>query len=43
VVLLGDGILREAFRQNRAGETTVLAEGGHALRAYIDLRLKERT
>lgn len=41
VVLLGDGILREAFRLNRDGETAVLAEGGHVLRAYIDQRLKE--
>jgi len=41
VVLLGDGILREAFRLNRDGETVVLAEGGHVLRAYIDQRLKE--
>jgi len=41
VVLLGDGILREAFRLNRTGEATVLAEGGHVLRAYIDQRLKE--
>jgi AcrR family transcriptional regulator len=41
VVLLGDGILREAFRLNRDGEPTLLAEGGHVLRAYIDQRLKE--
>jgi AcrR family transcriptional regulator len=41
VVLLGDGILREAFRLDRAGEETVLAEGAHVLRAYIDQRLKE--
>jgi hypothetical protein len=41
VVLIGDGVLREAFRLDRNGEPTVLAEGRHALRAYIDSRLKD--
>jgi AcrR family transcriptional regulator len=41
VVLLGDAILREAFRLDRSGEQTVLAEGARVLRAYIDDRLKE--
>lgn len=41
VVLLGDGILREAFRLNRAGDPVVLTEGTHALRSYIFDRLKE--
>lgn len=40
VVLLGDGILREAFRIDRSGDATVLREGETALRAYIDQRLK---
>jgi hypothetical protein len=41
VVLIGDGLLREAFRLDRNGDPTVLAEGRHALRAYTDSRLKE--
>jgi AcrR family transcriptional regulator len=41
LVLLGDGILREAFRLNREGDATVLAEGGLALHAYISTRLGE--
>jgi AcrR family transcriptional regulator len=40
VVLLGDGLLREAFRIDINGDETVLAEGRHALRAYADARLK---
>jgi AcrR family transcriptional regulator len=40
VVLLGDGILREAFRLDRNGHPLVLVEGAHALRAYIFDRLK---
>jgi AcrR family transcriptional regulator len=43
VVLLGDAILGEAFRIDRQGDTTVLAEGTRALRAYILDRLKEPT
>jgi AcrR family transcriptional regulator len=39
IVLLGDGILREAFRLDRAGDALVLAEGRIALRAYIEQRL----
>jgi AcrR family transcriptional regulator len=42
VVLIGDGLLREAFRLDRKGDPTVLAEGRHALRAYTDSRLKEK-
>jgi AcrR family transcriptional regulator len=41
LVLLGDGVLREAFRLDREGDATVLAEGGYALRAYISGRLGE--
>jgi AcrR family transcriptional regulator len=41
VVLIGDGVLREAFRLDRDGDPGVLAEGRHALRAYTDSRLKE--
>jgi AcrR family transcriptional regulator len=43
VVLLGDGILREAFRLDRDGHPVVLDEGAHVLRAYILDRVKERT
>lgn len=42
VVLLGDGILREAFRVDRQGDSVVLAEGGYVIRAYISDRLQER-
>jgi AcrR family transcriptional regulator len=41
VVLLGDGILREAFRIDRHGDPAVLSEGARALRAYIIDRLTE--
>jgi AcrR family transcriptional regulator len=41
VVLIGDGVLREAFRLNRNGDPSVLAEGRHALTAYANSRLKE--
>lgn len=40
VVLVGDGILREAFRIDRSGNETLLAEGGRVLRAYIYDRLE---
>jgi AcrR family transcriptional regulator len=43
VVLLGDGILREAFRIDRHGDPAVLSEGARALRAYIFDRLGEST
>jgi hypothetical protein len=39
LVLMGDGLLREAFRLDPAGDGTVLAEAAHALRAYARARL----
>jgi AcrR family transcriptional regulator len=39
VTLLGDGVLREAFRVDRHGDPLLLAEGAHALRAYVTGRL----
>jgi AcrR family transcriptional regulator len=39
VVLAGDSLLREAFRRNRRGDATVLAESKLMLRAYITERL----
>jgi AcrR family transcriptional regulator len=42
VVLLGDGLLREAFRLDPAGDPTVLREGRHALLAYVDTRLNSK-
>ncbi len=39
VVLAGDGLLREAFRLDRDGEPTVLAESKVMLDAYIRARL----
>ena len=39
VTLLGDGVLREAFRVDRAGDPLLLQEGAHALRAYVAERL----
>ena len=41
IVLLCDGILREAFRLDRQGDAVVLVEGAHVIRAYIGDRLKE--
>jgi len=43
VVLLGDGILREAFRLDRAGDASLLAEGAVALSAYVASRLEGLT
>ncbi|HEY3773612.1 MAG TPA: TetR/AcrR family transcriptional regulator [Solirubrobacteraceae bacterium] len=40
VTLLGDGVLREAFRVDRDGDPLLLAEGTHALRAYVTERLE---
>jgi AcrR family transcriptional regulator len=40
VVLLGDGLLREAFRLDPSGDPAVLGEGRIALRAYITTRLE---
>jgi AcrR family transcriptional regulator len=39
VTLLGDGVIREAFRVDRAGDEMLPAEGAHALRAYVAARL----
>jgi len=39
ITLLGDGVLREAFRVDRGGDPLLLAEGAHALRAYVSERL----
>jgi AcrR family transcriptional regulator len=39
LVLIGDGILREAFRVDRDGDRMILHEGKAALQAYIDARL----
>jgi AcrR family transcriptional regulator len=39
VVLAGDGLLREAFRLDRAGDSRVLAEGKVMLDAYLAARL----
>jgi AcrR family transcriptional regulator len=38
-VLIGDGLLREAFRLNRDGDPLVLSEGRHALHCYVSDRL----
>jgi hypothetical protein len=38
-VLAGDGLLREAFRRDRRGDSTVLAESRVMLSAYIARRL----
>jgi AcrR family transcriptional regulator len=39
VVLVGDGLLREAFRVDPDGHPDILAEGKHVLGAYIAARL----
>ena len=39
VVLAGDGLLREAFRRDRAGDSRLLAEGKLMLEAYLAVRL----
>jgi AcrR family transcriptional regulator len=39
VTLLGDGVLREAFRVDRDGDPLLLDEGARALRAYVTDRL----
>lgn len=38
-VLAGDGLLREAFRRQRDGDPTLLAESGVMLSAYLTARL----
>ena len=40
LVLIGDGLLREAFRLDPRGDATVLEEGRHALDAYLARRLE---
>jgi AcrR family transcriptional regulator len=42
VVLAGDGLLREAFRRDRSGDSRLLAEGKVMLDAYIAARLGDR-
>jgi len=39
IVLIGDGLVREAFRLDRKGDKTVIAEGKAALQAYAGARL----
>jgi AcrR family transcriptional regulator len=39
VTLLGDGVLREAFRVDRDGDPLLLVEGARALQAYVSARL----
>lgn len=39
MVLVGDGLLREAFRLDRDGDATVLAEGRVVIGAYVEARL----
>jgi len=39
LVLVGDGLLREAFRRDPAGDPALLAEGRIVLRAYVAARL----
>jgi AcrR family transcriptional regulator len=38
-VLIGDALLREAFRLDRDGDPHLLSEGRHALRCYVTARL----
>jgi AcrR family transcriptional regulator len=40
-VLIGDGLLREAFRIDREGDPVVLAEARHVLSGYLITRLGE--
>lgn len=42
VVLAGDGLLREAFRLDRDGDSRLLAEGRLMLEAYLEARLGGR-
>jgi len=39
LVLVGDGLLREAFRRDPAGDPALLAEGRIVLRSYVAARL----
>jgi AcrR family transcriptional regulator len=39
-VLAGDGLLREAFRRDQNGDSAVLTESKHMLKAYIAERLR---
>jgi AcrR family transcriptional regulator len=43
VVLAGDGLLREAFRRERDGDSALLAEGKLMLDAYLVARLGDRS
>ncbi len=43
LTLLGDGILREAFRLDRDGDPLILGEGAVVLRAYVQARLGDGT
>jgi len=43
VVLAGDGLLREAFRRDRGGDSALLAEGKLMLDAYLVARLGDRS
>jgi AcrR family transcriptional regulator len=43
VVLAGDGLLREAFRRDRNGDSALLAEGKLMLDAYLVARLGDRS
>jgi AcrR family transcriptional regulator len=43
VVLAGDGLLREAFRRDRYGDSALLAEGKLMLDAYLVARLGDRS
>lgn len=40
LVLAGDGLLREAFRRDPAGDAVVLAESATMLSAYVSVRLE---
>lgn len=42
VVLAGDGLLREAFRRDRRGDSRALEEGKLMLEAYLEARLGDR-
>jgi AcrR family transcriptional regulator len=43
VVLAGDGLLREAFRRDRDGDSALLTEGKLMLDAYLVARLGDRS
>jgi AcrR family transcriptional regulator len=39
IVLMGDGLINEAFRVDRAGDRTILTHGTAAVRAYAEAQL----